>query len=121
MVINAQSQIQANRLDTIRFSLGVDSSLDHLIIGSEGDLLAAKQQSAPAAHVIRISDLNNLKALPNCIVDCCMQKRAGDAPSSQTNAVQRAGRNVKYRSENLTCSRKGQAVITLFGVSRHFG
>ncbi|MBN1567188.1 MAG: sigma 54-interacting transcriptional regulator [Acidobacteria bacterium] len=77
MVINAQSQFQANRLDTIRFSPGVGSSLDHLIMGSESDLLAAKRQSAPVAHVIHIPDVDNLKALPNCIVDCGMQKRSG--------------------------------------------
>ena len=75
MVIRAQDQ--RKQFDSIRFLPGAAPSLDHLMMDSAGDLLRARQLTAPAAHIIRISDIDNLKAPADCIVDCGTQKRTG--------------------------------------------
>lgn len=78
MVISAHSQGQANQIDSIRYLPGAAPSMEPLMIGSANDLLAVRQQSAPAAYVIRTPDLDNIKSLADCIVDCGTQKRTGE-------------------------------------------
>jgi DNA-binding NtrC family response regulator len=51
--------------------------MDPMTIGSETDLLDTKRQASPVVHVVKIPDVDDLKGLANCIVDCGTQKRTG--------------------------------------------
>ena len=51
--------------------------MEPMTIESEEELLAAKRQFSPVAHVISVSDVETVKALSNVIVDCGTQKRTG--------------------------------------------